>query len=121
MRREAAPFSPTESGLTRKGLLKRAALTGLAVSGSGLLAACGSSTSASSSVATEASTPGGKPIRGGTFTVGMLTGGPGETINPALVATYPDIARTLNLYDTLFNLSPSVSGLATPYELLATF
>jgi peptide/nickel transport system substrate-binding protein len=110
-----------DHGMTRGQFMRRAGAGALAVSAGALLAGCGtsstrfSSTSKGTSVGS-ASTLGGTPKYGGAFQVGMITSGPSETINPASAATWPDLARVVQLYDMLFTLSPDltiVPGLAT--------
>lgn len=86
-----------ESGITRRHLVGAGAAGALALSG----IACGSSSSSSPSSSTT-SAP-GKPVKGGTFTVGMITGGPSETLNPGLAIALVDTLRCHQLYDTLFN------------------
>ena len=44
----------------------------------------------------------GKPVRGGTLRVGMLTAGASETINVLTAFNAQDIMRLLNLYDLMF-------------------
>ena len=46
-----------------------------------------------------------KPRRGGVFTIGMITGGTSETLNPGLLVSYPDSVRAEQLYDNLFALN----------------
>jgi peptide/nickel transport system substrate-binding protein len=85
-----------ETGISRRQLVVGGAAGALALSG----IACGSSSSGSSSSTTSAS---GKPVKGGTFTVGMITGGPSETLNPGIAIALVDTLRCHQLYDTLFN------------------
>ena len=92
--------------ITRRRLMALGAQGALAVGGAGLLASCGGSSS-SSSAATSAS--GGKPVRGGTFRVGMITAGSAETINPVHTVNNPDILRIAQLYDNLFTVGPDVT------------
>src|ERR1700729_1278237 len=85
-----------EIGISRRQFVVGGAAGALALSG----IACGSSSSGSSKSATRTS---GKPVKGGTFTVGMITGGPSETLNPGLAIALVDTLRCHQLYDTLFN------------------
>lgn len=91
--------------VTRRRFLTIGAQGALALGGAGLLAACGSSSS--SKVATSAGA--GKPVRGGTFRVGMITAGSAETINPAHAVNNPDLLRIAQLYDNLFTVGPDVN------------
>jgi peptide/nickel transport system substrate-binding protein len=74
--------------------------------GGALLAACGgtsnsgSTSSANAGLAT--SSGGGVPVRGGTLRVGMISGGPTETLIPGAVTVFTDILRTYQLFDRLF-------------------
>jgi peptide/nickel transport system substrate-binding protein len=89
--------------LTRRRLLTYGG-QGLALVGAGsLLAACGSG-GGQSATATGGSTSlgGGKPVQGGRLTVGMISGGSTETIDPATAVTFTDILREYQLYDYLF-------------------
>lgn len=83
--------------MNRRELLKRGGQGALLLGGAELLSACGGSSSTPKAAAS-----GGKPVRGGTLTVGILTGGTAETLNPAKIAQYVDVWRGYNLYDSLF-------------------
>jgi len=96
------------SDITRRRFMTIGAQGALALGGVGLLASCGGSSS-SSPVAT--STGGGKPVRGGTFRVGMITAGSAETINPAHAVNNVDLLRIAQLYDNLFTVGPDVTTL----------
>ena len=110
--------------LSRRGfLLGAAGITALGATG--LLSACssGSGSSPSSSTASAAAAlPGGTPVRGGTFTLGVLTQGSEENLFPGTAIPNPDCARDYALYDLLFypsaghNLYPLVPGLALSAE-----
>jgi len=70
----------------------------------------------------------GKPVRGGTLMVGMISGGSGETVNPGLALTNTDILRTYQLYDFLFligddlkTLVPSLAVSAEPNQTATTW
>jgi peptide/nickel transport system substrate-binding protein len=86
-------------GLTRRELV-RAGMLGLSLAG--LLAGCGTAGRTASSVGGSA-----KPARGGTMTVGMLSGGQDETLSVWQANTLPDWARVPNLYDPLFEFGPN--------------
>jgi peptide/nickel transport system substrate-binding protein len=80
--------------LTRRALLRRGGMLGLAMTaGGGVLAACGGG------APTSAATP-GKP--GGVLRVGATGGGAKDSLDPHNPVTYPDQARVLNLYEPLF-------------------
>lgn len=93
--------------LGRRQLLKGAAAATAGVLGGTLLAACGGS-SASSSAPSGQAVPSGKPKRGGTLMVGMITAGTSETLNPAVAIANPDLTRCLNLYDTLYDVDANL-------------
>jgi peptide/nickel transport system substrate-binding protein len=94
-----------------------------------LLAACGSLSSSTASngssksagaAAGLAALPGGTPKRGGTFTVGVISGGQEENLFPGTSVGTPDFVRDYNLYNLLFylgkNVTPLVPGLALSAE-----
>ena len=120
---------PAGTGVSRRGfLLSAAAIAGT----SGLLTACGGGSSGSgsgggTSPAPNAAggvraLPGGTPVRGGTFTLGVLTQGSEENLFPGTAIPNPDCARDYALYDLLFypnagtSLYPLVPGLAVSAE-----
>ena len=88
--------------ITRRRLLGSGAGGALALAG--LLSGCGGSVA--SGVEADANAAAGKPRRGGTLRVGMITGGSAETLSVPIAVNFPDIARVTQLYDTLFSLSP---------------
>jgi peptide/nickel transport system substrate-binding protein len=92
--------------VSRRAFLARAAALGLSASATGvLLDACGGSLKAATSAPTSGlpTTSGvGTPVRGGTLTVGAVSGGSAETLNPVLVVSDIDVLRSLQLFDTLF-------------------
>lgn len=119
------------ANISRRGFLQGAAGLGLAVGAGGFLAACGgsgggggSSTAGAKAVAGKGVTElaGGTPVKGGTFTVGMLTLGAAENLFPGTAVPNPDVARAFSLYNFLFypnegeNLYPLVPGLALSAE-----
>jgi peptide/nickel transport system substrate-binding protein len=104
---ENGPDLPDEqSNLTRRQLMTYGG-QGLAVLGAGsLLAACGSSTTGPGTATGHTSLGGGKPVKGGKLTVGMISGGSAETLNPGVAITYTDILRIFQVYDFLFMPKP---------------
>jgi peptide/nickel transport system substrate-binding protein len=70
-----------------------------AVGASGLLAACGSSSSPTSH--TKSLTTSGKPRRGGTITLATSGGASSDTLDGNDTVTNPDFCRAPQLYDTL--------------------
>ncbi len=50
-------------------------------------------------------------MHGGTFTVGMITGGTAETLNPGLAIAVVDTFRCEQLYNLLFDVGPDVKTL----------
>ncbi len=91
--------SSTEPGnLTRRRLLERAGVVGVATGGlPALLAACGSS----SSTAGSSTGTGGTPRYGGTIKSGHVGSGDAEVLDPAKQLSPIDSARGLNLFDGL--------------------
>jgi peptide/nickel transport system substrate-binding protein len=111
------------SEIFSKGMSRRTLLLGAAGLGAGgLLLPYGDVAGASSLTSGVTSLKGGKPIRGGTFTLGMITAGSEENLFPGTSASNPDWARVYNLYNFLFycnsgkNLFPLVPGLALSAE-----
>lgn len=96
-------------GITRRRLITAAGQGALALGGASLLAACGSSSGGASS--SKSTTSAGKAVRGGTFTVGMITAGNSETLNPAHAVNTQDLLRVAQLYDQLFAVGPDVETL----------
>ncbi len=86
-----------------------------------MLAGCGSSSSSGDSTAAgNDALPGGTPVRGGTFTVGTISGGQSENLFPGTPVGTPDYVRDYNLYNLLFYLgkeiTPIIPGLALSAE-----
>jgi peptide/nickel transport system substrate-binding protein len=86
------------AALGRRQFLRGIAATGAVAGASGLLAACGNSSTGSGTVA--ASTP----RRGGDLKVGLTGGGPSDTIDPHKGLTYTDSSRLQSLYSPLVQL-----------------
>ena len=132
---DRSPETAADGGLvspTRRELLAGAARAGALVSGAVLLGACGGSpapsgTGGSASGGSSTSSgphgvtelPGGTPRRGGTFTVGVLSGGQEENLFPGTPVGTPDFVRDYNLYNLLFYLGPNVTSLIPGLALSA--
>lgn len=108
-------------GLTRRSVIAGGAKLGVALSAAGMLAGCGSSSkhgAAAQGALTELA--GGTPKRGGTFTVGVISGGQEENLFPGTSVGTPDFVRDYTLYNLLFylgkNITPLVPGLALSAE-----
>jgi peptide/nickel transport system substrate-binding protein len=105
------PAQPSPEGgstLSRRRLIT-AGGQGMALLGAGsLLAACGGSNGVGGTgpAGAGAASGGGKPVKGGKLTVGMISGGSAETLNPGLSITWTDILRNFQLYDFLFQPAP---------------
>jgi peptide/nickel transport system substrate-binding protein len=115
-------------GVTRRRLLQTTGAGALAVGGASLLAACGTLAKSSSKTtgttsASVAGLPntsgGGVPRRGGTLTVGGITGGSSETLNPPLAVTDTDAIRAFQLFDRLFLPSGDLQTLVPQLALSA--
>jgi peptide/nickel transport system substrate-binding protein len=105
---DAKSIYPEQPGsLTRRKLMTYGG-QGVALLGAGsLLAACGSSSGGgSSSAAGSSAIAAGKPVKGGKLTVGMITAGSAETLDPAVAAAYCDQLRVAQLYECLFQPGP---------------
>nr|WP_272905243.1 ABC transporter substrate-binding protein [Sediminivirga luteola] len=90
--------------------------TGLALGATGLLAACGS-TQPGVSIQ-----PSGNPQPGGTLRVGLTGGGAADTVDAHTPVGTTDIARVINLYETLlywdddYTIQPRLATSVTPSE-----
>jgi len=110
------------AALSRRQLLS----AGAGLAGGLVLAACGGSLNSptkpgkSTGPAALTQLAGGTPKRGGTFTVGVLSGGQEENLFPGTSVGTPDFVRDYNLYNLLFYLgkeiTPLVPGLALSAE-----
>jgi peptide/nickel transport system substrate-binding protein len=89
--------------ITRREALRSATAGSLALTASGLLAACGSSASQNS---TSASDTGGTPRRGGTLNAAITGGDSSDTIDPLNPINNADFSRVLNLFDPLIGQNP---------------
>jgi peptide/nickel transport system substrate-binding protein len=90
-----------QRGVSRRDVLKTGLAGAAAVSGVSVLAACGSASKSDPAAGAPS-----KPVRGGTFVVGMLTAGTGESLSVWQSFDQPGTARLLNLYDPLFEIGP---------------
>lgn len=110
---------PITSGLSRRGFLGGTLGIGAAVGMGALLSACGPSDRSSALAKGLTELPSGTPVKGGTFTAGVITSGAAENLFPGTAAGNPDMARCYNLYNYLFYpatgdaLYPVLPGLAT--------
>lgn len=85
-------------GYSRRSVLRFGLASAFAVSASGLLVACGADgTSANRDGAA------GPPKKGGVLTVGMISEGDSEAIDPWVYLATTGYLRASNLYDTLFD------------------
>jgi peptide/nickel transport system substrate-binding protein len=125
-----------EEVMTRRRFAKAAIGAGAAIAGASVLAACGGGGKLGGSSGLTGSSghpgssgpaghglaelPGGTPVRGGTLTVGALSGGTSETLNPGALVITADFCRCFQLYDFLFTpgkaINPIVPGLALSAE-----
>lgn len=100
---------PTLTTTSRRDFLRYSAVAGAGLLGSGVLAACTSS-SAPTSTSASASTS-VKPKAGGTIHFATTGGAPFDGLDPHRLITNPDIARSLQLFDGLMEMDPN--GLPT--------
>ncbi|MGO8959066.1 MAG: ABC transporter substrate-binding protein [Streptosporangiaceae bacterium] len=99
----AARRMPGGQHMSRAEFLRGVAVAGAGIAlGSGLVG-CGGST------ATGTASSGTGPRRGGKLTVAYIGGGSSETLNPNAPVADIDDARTLSLYEGLFQLSPELT------------
>ncbi len=102
------PEEGNRSRTTRREFVKHAVGGLVIVSGSSLIAACGSNASSTSS--TGAANATSVPKRGGRLVVAMITGGQAESINPAAPLGNIDEARIQTVFDPLVTLSPDLGS-----------
>jgi peptide/nickel transport system substrate-binding protein len=106
-----------DAGWTRRNFLLRGSqIAALAAAGPTVLAACGSGSSGGAKPNATGSA-GGAPVRGGVFTVGVVSTGSSETVNPSVAYTIPDISRVSSLFDPFFAVGPDIKTLV---PMLAT-
>jgi peptide/nickel transport system substrate-binding protein len=109
-------------GLTRRRLLVVGSQGAAALGGAGFLAACGGAKKAASTSTGASGSPAagaGTPVKGGIFTIGMVTAGESETINPAKSVNLSDLLRIAQVYDQLFTVGPDVKTLVPRLALSA--
>lgn len=93
--------------ITRRTLLRDAAVGGIALGSAGLVAACGSSSSSGGgSAANAAPASTGNPVHGGILKAGITGGSSSDTLDPNTMVDNTDYARVACLYDALAWLSP---------------
>ena len=105
--------APQSSELTRRRFLAAAGSGGLALGAANLIAACGGGvvkggTGQAATTRNRLTAGGGTPVRGGTFTVGLVGAGASEQLYPGAVTGVPDLFRVQQLYDNLFNLGDNL-------------
>ena len=114
-----------DPGIDRRELLKWGVRGAGLLSMAALIGACGDASGSGQSTTSgggPALSPGpsgsGQPKRGGTLTVGVISGGSSETLNPQKMVSAGDAIRAIALYDGLYvigNGGPQ-PGLATSAE-----
>jgi peptide/nickel transport system substrate-binding protein len=108
--------------LTRRRFLIVGSQGAAALGGAGFLAACGGAKEKAKTGTGPSGTPAAgndKPVQGGTFTIGMVTAGVAETMNPAKSVNLSDLLRIAQLYDQLFTVGPDVKTLVPRLALSA--
>jgi peptide/nickel transport system substrate-binding protein len=112
------PITVFERPLTRRDLLRGAAVAGVGLGAADLLAACGGG-GGGSALTGPTSTVAGNVKRGGNLRVGHVGGGKAETFDPGRGSTFIDASRYLNIYDPIVRVDPKLElqpGLATQWE-----
>lgn len=99
-----ADFGDWTTPVTRRHLLRSAALGGAALGAADLLAACGGSSSTGKTTTTAIPSTRKK---GGLLRIGLATGGPTETFDPHRMVLYTDWAHAFNTYDLLCYPDPA--------------
>jgi peptide/nickel transport system substrate-binding protein len=109
--------SPLDRRLSRRSVLRGAALGAVALGSAPILSAC---SSGSDTASTSPSGAAGAPKRGGNLRVGIVGGGGKDTLDAHAPVTHPDEARVFALYDTLlarepdFTVRPALAESLTP-------
>lgn len=107
--RAASGISPA----TRRGVLGG----GLGLGMTALLAACGGGTTAAPQVDVD-----GPPQEGGSISIGFVGGGASDTLDGSIATNLGDIARAVNIYNTLlyfdhdYELQPMLATSVTPND-----
>ena len=118
--RDGEPLDFLNKPITRRQVLKGAAVFGAGVALGPIAAACGSSGSSGSSSTSSPSAAAGTPKSGGTLRVALAAGSSKEDLDihaPAL--TMPSMDMRFNIYDSLLEKSPEgVLGMALAEEVL---
>ena len=105
-----------EHDLTRRDLLRRGAEGAAALAAGAWLAGCGGkvggggTTIAGTAPLSRGPSSSGTPIKGGTLTIAMISGGASETVDPRKLVTTTDLIRGLQLYEPLFLVAPGPDG-----------
>jgi peptide/nickel transport system substrate-binding protein len=102
---ESGPHFDVGGDMSRRRFLASSSVAAVGISG--LLSACGGSSSTSP---TGTASGGGQPKQGGKLQVGMETGGPTDTLDPGKIVTGVDYARVGNLFDRLSTFNNDMSA-----------
>lgn len=97
-------MNPNTLPLPRRGFLQSLGVGFVAVGSSGVLAACTGDSGSPSPGA--GGSPTGSPRRGGTLRVALAAGAPSETLDPHMMAVFPDWAHGFMMYDLLAYPNP---------------
>jgi peptide/nickel transport system substrate-binding protein len=101
---DSGPRFDMGAGMSRRRFVASGSVA--AVSVSGLLSACGGSSSSTTSGTATGASSAGQPKHGGKLQIGMETGGPTDTLDPGKIVSGVDFGRVGQLYDRLATLSP---------------
>ena len=102
--------------ISRRSLLRTAAVGAAAIGSMPLLSACGGSQETNTGGASQA----GTPRRGGSLRVGIVGGGAKDTLDAHVPVSHPDEARVFALYDSLlvrdpgYRIRPALAESLTP-------
>jgi peptide/nickel transport system substrate-binding protein len=99
--------------LSRRDFAKAALIGSATLGATGLISACGPSSSATKSTTASSA---GKPRRGGTLQAAISGGSSSDTLDPLNAISNADFARVNNLFEPLIGLTPA----AQPVFILAT-
>ena len=98
----ASTPGPSESGSSRRDVLRGALAGGVILASGGLAAACGGSSPSGSATPT---TSGSAPRRGGNLRVGILGGSTSDTLDAHKEVVQPDAIRIMALHNPLVRLN----------------